>query len=146
MKKFVFSLEKVLRYKRQILGMHKNELARLQAAHTELEEEITGLEREFGSLNQDLAGKLKAGMDPGNMAVYKVYLAKLNSRVRVLFEQKQELLKQIQAKQKEIVRMNSGISGLERLRDKQYGEYMAQDRKEQEKFIEEFVGRKNAAE
>ncbi len=42
--------------------------------------------------------------------------------------------------------MNSGISGLERLRDKQYGEYMAQDRKEQEKFIEEFVGRKNAAE
>jgi flagellar export protein FliJ len=146
MKKFVFSLEKVLRYKRQILGMRKNELARLQAAHTELEEEITGLDREFASLNQDLAGKLKAGMDPRNMAVYKVYLAKLNSRVRVLFEQKQELLKQIQAKQKEIVRMNSGISGLERLRDKQYGEYMAQDRKEQEKFIEEFVGRKNAAE
>lgn len=143
MKKFVFSLEKVLGYKQQILDLLKSELSRLQAEMNEIGRQIENHNHEFDNTNQTLIVKMQDGMAPHDIAVYKSYLSDLNLRIQSLREQKQKAMDAVAAKQQEIVNMNSDISGLERLKDKQLDDYRSQERKEQETFIEEFVGRAN---
>lgn len=144
MKKFVFSLEKVLGYKQQILDLLKSELSRLQMELHETERQIEDRKHEFETTNHSLIVKMQGGMAPHDISIYKNYLADLNRRIQALWQQKQKVMDAISAKQQEIVKMNSDISGLERLKDKQLQSYLSQERKEQEIFIEEFVGRANA--
>lgn len=139
MKKFVFSLEKVLGYKRQLLGMLKNELAALQARRLELESQIRDAGLQFESTNQLLIDKMREGMSRRDIASYKYFLAELNRRILSLTEELQAQEQKIHAKQEEIVHMNSDISGLEHLKDRQLDGYRAETRKEQETLVEEFV-------
>lgn len=139
MKKFRFSLDKVLEYKRQVLGLMKSELSRLQLKLRETEKKIEDINREFEENSKNLTAKMRNGMPSHTIAVYKDYLGRLNRRVISLAEEKKKIANAMAAKRKEIVKMNSDISGLERLRDKQLGEYHAEEIKEQELFIEEFV-------
>lgn len=141
MKKFKFSLEKVLGYKKQLLEGLKNEMARLQMECRELEDKIAEIAREFSETNETLKIRLTEGLELRDLEIYKRYFSALNRKTNLLEAQKQEYLLAISAKQEEIVTMNSDISGLEKLRDKQLAEYLAQSRKEQELMIEEFVGR-----
>lgn len=141
MKKFVFSLEKVLGYKRQMLDLRKNELFRLQAQQNDMERQIADRSLEFGDTNRRLTLKMRDGVVPHDIAVYKGYMEDLNRRIRVLRGQRQKIMETIAAKQQEIVRMNSDISGLERLKDKQQNLYRSCEKKELERTVEEFVGR-----
>lgn len=141
MKKFVFSLENILRYKRQLLDVLKSEMSNLQMDIKEIESQIQKLESEFGSLNQSLVSKLQDGLTAQNFAVYKKYMYEINEQIKLLGVKRENLLIQIVSKKQEIINMNSDISGLERLKDKQLQEYLKQSRKEQELSIEEFVSR-----
>ncbi len=144
MKKFAFSLERVLEYKRQMLGMLKNELARLRAEQKRLEGEIAAKNREFDGLSRALAARMSGGLQPHRVAAYKAYLGELNRRTNLLLEQRGQVAARAEAKQQEVVRMNSDISGLEHLRDRQLSAYRAEDRKRQEAFVEEFVSHAGA--
>lgn len=144
MKKFIFSLEKVLGYKRQILDFLKNELSRLQMQLNEMERQIEDGNHEFENTNHSLIVKMRGGMAPHDIAIYKSYLGDLNQRILSLQEKKKEFVDAVATKQQEVVQMNSDISGLERLKDKQLEAYLSEERKEQEAFIEEFVGRANS--
>ena len=139
MKKFVFSLEKVLGYKQQLLGMLKNELSALQAHRLELIGQIEQTNREFDNTNQLLIVKMKEGIARREIASYKGFLAEVNRRVLSLTESLRALEKEIVAKQQEVVTMNSDISGLEHLKDHQLAAYHSEAQKEQELLIEEFV-------
>lgn len=145
MKQFAFTLEKVLRFKRETLDLLKNELEQLRFRQREIEQSIESVNNEFHSYNRTLTEKMRNGMDPRSIAVYKRYFGELNRQGKQLQEQREKALLAVEDKQQEIVQMNSDISGLERIRDKQLQEYLAKDRKEQEQFIEEFVGRADAA-
>ncbi len=141
MKQFAFTLEKVLRFKQETLDLLKNELEQLRYRQREIEQSIENANGEFHRYNRMLTEKMKDGMNPQGIAVYKKYFGELNRQARLLQDQLQKAVLAVEAKQREIVEMNSDISGLERVRDKQFQEYLAKDRKEQEQFIEEFVGR-----
>lgn len=142
MKKFVFSLESVLRYKEETLDMLKNEMAQLQMKIRELEQEILRMKREYSDLNRTLALEMKTGVEPCGIAVYKRYFAELDRQVRKLESQRAAVQRAAAAKQSGIVKMKSDISGLEKLRESQRRDYEAQGRKEQEQMIEEFVSRR----
>ena len=141
MKQFVFTLEKVLRFKQETLDMLKNELEQLRYRQREIERSIENVNSEF---NRALTEKMQGGMPPRSIAVYKRYFGELNRQGRLLQEQREKAVLAVAAKQQEIVQMNSDISGLEHIRDRQLQEYLAEDRKEQEHFIEEFVNRAGA--
>lgn len=139
MKKFQFSLEKVLGYKKQLLEVLKSEMAKLQMECRELEDKIAQIARDFCETNETLKTRLTEGLALRELEVYKRYFSDLNRKTNLLEAQRREYLLAVSAKQEEIVQMNSDISGLEKLRDKQLAEYLAQSRKEQEQMIEEFV-------
>lgn len=124
--------------------MLKNEMAQLQMKIQELEQAIFRTNQEYSGLNRTLLLEMKTGVEPRGVAVYKRYFAELDRRARKLESQRTAVQRAAAAKQQEIVKMKSDISGLEKLRESQRKDYEAQGRKEQEQMIEEFVSRKKS--
>ncbi|MBW7573352.1 flagellar export protein FliJ [Caproiciproducens faecalis] len=140
MKKFTFSLEKVLSFKQQTLDVKKNELALLQMKLIEFEKEIDALNNQFAATNRKMVEELQKGLNAGDILIYKTYFNTLNQKILRLIDQRKQLLDMIVLKKADIVAVNSEISGLEKLRDKQLTEYLKQIQKSQELAMDEYVG------
>lgn len=145
MKKFVFSLEKVLSVKQQMLDVKKNEILQLQMKVQAIEQEIEDIHLEFQDYDKQMRSELESGTSPQKVMTYKVYFNSLMRREKELEKDKELLLLVIKDKQKELVSLKSEISGLEKLEEKQKDEYDKSARKLQERDIEEYVNQKSAA-
>ena len=141
MKKFKFSLEKVLDFKSQNLDVKNNEMMKLQADLRELEARIARLNEDFQKTNQKMVQELQGGLSPMDMAAYKVYLHEINQKTQHCKAEKAALQQVIEKKMALILELKTDISGLERLKDKQIDTYLAGVQKEQEVALEEFVSR-----
>ncbi len=145
MKKFVFSLEKVLDFKQQTLNVKKSELASFQQKLREMERQIEELNNRFVQSNRKMVEEMQTGLCANDIVVYKMYFDTLNRKIQKLLEDKKNLLKVIEQKKSDIVQMNSEISGFEKLRDKQLEQYLKTVRKGEELAIEEFVSQARSA-
>ncbi len=145
MKKFTFSLEKVLDFKQQTLDVKKNELSMLQMRMREIEKEIEDLNEKFTASNRKMVEEMQRGLSASDISIYKMYFDTLNQKIRKLVEDKRQLAEVITEKKAGIIQMNSEISGLEKLKDKQLGEYLKDRQKIEEQAIEEFVSQARSA-
>ncbi|WP_277668379.1 flagellar export protein FliJ [Caproiciproducens galactitolivorans] len=145
MKKFIFSLEKVLSFKQQTLDIQKNELLQMQTKLAEIEKEINTLNTLFAETNQKMKKELQTGLNASDMSIYKTYFNTLNQKILRLVEDKSKMLEAITQKKADIIALNSDISGLEKLRDKQLEAYLEAFRKREELAIDEFVNRTRSA-
>lgn len=145
MKKFIFSLEKVLDFKQQTLDVKKNELSMLQMKLKEIEKEIEDLNEKFTETNRRMVEEMQKGLPASEIAIYKLYFDTLNQKVRKLLDDKGMLLDVIASKKADIVQINSEISGLEKLKDKQLEAYLKTVQKHEELAMEEFVSQSRAA-
>lgn len=139
MKKFIFSLEKVLDFKQQTLDVKKNELALFQHKLHELEQEIDNLNLKFAESNRKMVEEMQKGLAASDIVVYKMYFDTLNRQIKKLIEEKLRISEVIAQKKAEIVQINSEISGFEKLKEKQLAEYLKSVQKSEELAIEEFV-------
>lgn len=139
MKKFNFTLQKVLRFHEQELDVKKQELSALRESLRELDRKIQQSKRELLQLNQEMSRAMITGLNTRDLAVYKMYFRTMEQNIRQLEKQRTELRARAEEKQASVVQSNQEISGLEKLRDKQLMEYLAGCRKQQELEIEEFV-------
>lgn len=139
MKKFVFSLEKVLDFKQQTLDVKKSKIAILQMKVHEIEHQIEDLNEAYRASNAKMVEELKQGITQNDMANYKMYFHTLNDKIQILLQSREKLLQLIEEKKKELVQINSEISGLEKLKDKQLEEYLKAKQKSEDLAIEEFV-------
>ena len=141
MKKFVFSLDKVLNFKAQTLDIKNNEMLKMQVELKEVERKIYNLNNDFAETNQRMILDLQSGLAPMDMAAYKLYLNEINNKIRNYNMLKANLLNLIDKKMAIIIELKTDISGLEHLKEKQFGEYFRLNQKEQEINLEEFVSR-----
>ena len=139
MKKFTFSLEKVLSFKQQILNVKLNELALFQMQLSELEKEIDDLNNKFIDTNRKMVEEMQIGLNSNDISIYKTYFNTLNQKIQKYIEDKRQLLEVIAQKRADIVLANSEISGLEKLRDKQLDEYLKSKQKSDELAMDEYV-------
>jgi len=139
MKKFMFSLEKVLSFKQQTLNVKMNELGLFQMKLLELEKEINDLNKKFADTNQVMVKSLQTGLRSNDLAVYKLYFNTLNQKIQKLIEDKNRLSDIIAQKKADIIAINSEISGLEKLREKQLAEYLKVVQKSNELAMDEYV-------
>ncbi len=145
MKKFVFSLEKVLGFKQQTLDVKKNELSMFQMKLKELEKEIEDLNEKFSSTNRKMVEEMQKGITASDISIYKMYFDSLNQKIQKLIEDKRQLMDVISEKKAGIVQINSEISGLEKLKDKQLEMYLKDRQKTEELAIEEFISQGRSA-
>lgn len=141
MKKFKFTLEKVLSFKQQSLDILINELSRLQNQMEILQTDIDKLHNIMKDTNCELVKRLKEGIETSKVSMYKIYLNDVHVHIKKLLEEQRALQNKIELKQQEIIEMKSSIAGLEKLKDKQLFDYNQMLKKVQEQEISEFVSR-----
>jgi len=139
MKKFDFSLQKVLEIKEQLLKNLKVELNNMNQHFKNLEIEIKNLNDKYDETNKKLNERLSVSMTIGEISYYKMYMNSILKHIEKKEEEKIALNKKIEAKRREIIGMNVEISSIEKLKEKEYDKYRVSLAKSEEIFIEEFV-------
>ncbi|MEA4973646.1 MAG: flagellar export protein FliJ [Candidatus Metalachnospira sp.] len=141
MKKFVFSLEKVMEYKNQNLENKKSEHGKAVMLLKNQEEKIQTLRKEYESINFEFNDKKMAGISVLEASGYTSFLFSLENRIKKEILHLEELKKVEEQKRKEVVEMKIETSSLEKLKEKKYEQYQKEVQKSEELFIEEFVMR-----
>lgn len=145
MKKFVFSLEKVLNLKQQLLDVEINEMALLQEKLEQILGEIRQLNAAFQKYNKELNEEMSIGIGPREVMVYKMYFHEITQKTNGCAKRKKGVEEEIALKKEELIALKTDISGLEKLREKQRAEYEALLHKQQELEVEEYVNRNCSA-
>lgn len=143
MKKFAFSLERILGFKRTLYEKERNELARLRAERNRIQQRRDETERQMLALDAEFRRKAAEG-PVGIEEITKNNFHRTNADH--LIEQLEE---EIAAKDVEIARqleiviqLDKDVKGLEKLRENQWDVYQHAARKEEQERISELVSSK----
>ncbi|MDF2677884.1 MAG: flagellar biosynthesis chaperone [Bacillota bacterium] len=143
MKKFSFSLQKILEIKQQILDNFKYELSNLNHQLISLDMDIKNLNNKYISMDEEFNKKSSVCITVGEITYYKMLMGSILKKVENKQEDKKIISKKILEKRIEIISVNKEISSLEKLRDKELEKYNALVTKNEEIFIEEFISSKS---
>lgn len=139
MKKFQFTLQKLMDFRQQELDRQKNTLSALQAELQRIYQEKEELIRRVEESSQDLEIICRQGAQAFEVSVRKRYIVSLQQEIHAhdasAAMKQQEINKQLGV----VVEATKGVRTLEKLEEKQLEDYRAAANKENEQFIEEFV-------
>lgn len=143
MKKFSFSLQKVLEIKEQSLDNLKIEMSNLNREHENIVQQINNLKIQFELVNNEFVEKSAVSVSVGEMTYYKMYMGNILKQKEKKEEEKNAILLKIETKRHEILNAKMEISSLEKLKENELEKYNKALMKSEEIFIEEFVSNKN---
>ncbi len=139
MKKFEFSLEKMLSFKDQMLSGEKLRLAELRNRLAHLNDTLEQLRAEYAYCDGELKERERAGLTPQDFSRRKAYLNVLSERIK----QQQQQIKIMETRVNEqvtvVVRVSQDVATLEKLKERQLEDYRFAEGKDQELLIDEFV-------
>ncbi|GHV46434.1 hypothetical protein FACS189499_01610 [Clostridia bacterium] len=139
MKKFEFTLDRLKDYREQILEAEKNTLGVLRGQMHELEMLETQIRDTIEMKNEELWQTMQSGTTPIEIAMMKRFIiAKQQelSETGILIQRKnREIEKQLEV----VIAATQDLSSMEKLEEKQLEAYQAEEMKEHERFVEEFV-------
>lgn len=139
MKKFQFTLQKLMDFRQQELDRQKNTLSALQAELQRIYQEKEELIRRVEESSQDLEIICRQGAQAFEVSVRKRYIVSLQQEIHAhdasAAMKQQEINKQLGV----VVEATKDVRTLEKLEEKQLEDYRAAANKENEQFIEEFV-------
>lgn len=139
MKKFSFSLQRLLDYTEQVLDIERATLADMNAVLRGFVEDLENLKNEYSRRSREHSEVMMEGTTPLDLEMRRNYLIALDERIHNKKVQI-EMQRRVVEKQTDKVRdTKMEISTMEKLRENKLEEYNALDQKEQELFIEEFV-------
>lgn len=139
LKKFQFSLQKLMDFREQELDRQKNTLSMLQADLRHIQEARELLLDKVDEQSEQLERVCRLGSSASDIAMRKRYIVTLQQEIHL--KEQQALLKQqeIEKQLGVVVEATKDVKTLEKLEEKQLEEYNHQAGKENEQFIEEFV-------
>ncbi len=146
MKRFSFSLEKLLGYRQQVLETERIVLAEMNAALAGMIAERDRMQREEAERAGLLREKTAVGITAVEMESHKNYLTALDFQIR---QKKQQIVLQRQAVDRQTERVREAmveIKAIETLKERRLEEYNFAAQKADEIFIEEIVSSKRIAE
>lgn len=139
MKKFVFTLDKVLTYKEQIEQNLRTEHAHIVQQVVKEEEKLRRLEDEHVACRMEYEKEKAKGSTIRQLKLHENYLESVLFKIQAAEKTIERLKIEEEAKRKEVVAAKTETSSIDRLKEKRLKEYSAAVRKEEEKFVEEFV-------
>ncbi|MGC8863687.1 MAG: flagellar export protein FliJ [Armatimonadota bacterium] len=143
MRKFTFSLEPVLNYRRIKEELLLAELAVLQAELQRQNAELSRLVAQRESGRTELAAKLSLADGDGIRAAYAYFL----DRSREVLAQQavvQRAIEAVEEKTRQVLAASTDRKALERLRDRKKSEYLRQVSLEEQKLLDEIASTRHA--
>ena len=139
MKKFKFTLGRMLDYKDQLLDEEKNKLAQLRKKKQEIDDHIESLLRELDKISVTMRQEQERGITAFQLLSYESQRTNIRRQIEQLKKEqalaKLEVKRQVQV----VVQATQEVSKLDKLQDKQLEEYRKMVMKAEELEIEEFV-------
>lgn len=139
MKKFQFSLQKLMDFRQQELDRQKNILAALQAEKRRIDESRELLVTKVTEQSEQLDRVYRLGSTASDIAMRKRYIVTLQQEIHLREQQAIEKQAEIEEQLSVVVEATKEVKTLEKLEEKQLEEYKHAANKENELFIEEFV-------
>lgn len=139
MKKFQFTLQKLMDFRQQELDRQKNTLSALQADLQRIYAEKEQLIKQVEEFSAELETVCRQGAQAFEISVRKRYIVTLQQEIHAkdtsAARKQEEINKQLGV----VVEATKDVRTLEKLEEKQREDYKAAANKENEQFIEEFV-------
>ena len=141
MKKFVFTLDKVLDYNKMVYERERNELSKLRSELRELEEQLHLLVLTLEEKSRAFKERMKIGVTVDELRQFQ-YL-KENYEEQIKETNRLITLKRIEVESqlRRVVTADQDVKKMEKLKENQLEEYMKADQKENQEFILESVSR-----
>ncbi len=139
MKKFDFTLEKMLKFKEQILDKEKGALGQLQLQKNALEAKIESHEADLAAQEQALLEIVTKGATIVALNLHRFQIHNIKEQITDLTRQLEELLPRIEEQRSLVIAASQEVSSLEKLKEKQLEDYTKQQQKVEEGTIAEFV-------
>lgn len=139
MKKFQFSLQKLMDFREQELDRQKNTLSMLQADLRRIQEAREVLLDKVDEQSELLERVCRLGSSASDIAMRKRYIVTLQQEIHLKEQQVLQKQQEIEQQLGVVVEATKDVKTLEKLEEKQLEEYNHQAGKENEQFIEEFV-------
>lgn len=144
MKRFSFSLQRLLDYTGQVLDIERATLADMNAVLRGFQNELEQMKAEYARRAAEFEGLKIEGMTPLDMRTHINYLRKLDEDIHDKAVQIEMQRRVVERQTDKVREVKIEISTMENLRERKLEEYNYLDNKEQELFIEEFVSNKKA--
>ncbi|MCI8512436.1 MAG: flagellar export protein FliJ [Lachnospiraceae bacterium] len=139
MKKFSFSLDKVLSYKQQLENSIRNEHAAILQQVNQQEQKIRELEAEETETRRKLDEVKRKGCSPLELNSHEGYIGYLTAELARERGVLLRLKKQEEAKRQELIEAKKETASIDKLKVRKLEEYRKLEAKEQEQLVEEFV-------
>lgn len=139
MKRFEFSLNKLMGYKKQVLDREKNDLAHLRRQQQQMLDEKSELEARLSSSNNEFCQKSGVGMTVLQITMFKSYHQSLSQQIKELEASIEKMEEKVQKQLGVVIEATKEVSSLEKLEEKQLEEYNFMVAKQEEQFISEYV-------
>lgn len=139
MKKFHFSLQKLMDFREQELDRQKNALSMLQAELRRIEEARELLIEKVAEQSEQLERVCRLGSTAMDIAMRKRYIVTLQQEIHVKEQMAADKRVEIEQQLSVVVEATKDVKTLEKLEEKQLEEYNHAAAKENEQFIDEFV-------
>ncbi|MGN0620656.1 MAG: flagellar FliJ family protein [Porcipelethomonas sp.] len=139
MKKFVFSMQKMRDYKKQILESEKNVLMSYRRERNDCESKIAELNSTMERLRRDSQKDISEGTTASNLMFYSIQMDGVKRELTQMKYQLNLIDMKIEKQRRVVVGMSQEVSGLDKLEAEQREEYNHLLAKENETAIEEFL-------
>ena len=139
MKKFVFSMQKMRDYKKQILESAKNVLLGLRREKLAYEEKMNMLEQTMTDLRNSSNHDITSGTTAAKLMFYSMQMDGVKREQTQVRYQINLTDMKIEKQRRNVVRLSQEVSGLDKLEDQQLEEYKKLLAKENETSVEEFL-------
>ena len=139
MKKFRFSLDTVLSYKKNILDTLQVEHGQILAEMRRQTEWIEQLRREYAEFSAEFCTRSAEGLSIRDAQAYQLELRARERDIEKEEKRLEALRRQEETKRAEIVEVKTDTSAIEKLREKKLAAYNAANAKAEELSVEEFV-------
>lgn len=143
MKKFEFSLKKVLEYKTNVEEKEKVILAQLNSQHKKLSSEMEALKKEYAALKAVYEETCQKGAEIREVLLLRSYMTELEKKIgqkqREVADAEREIAEQV----KKIIEISKEKNTMEKLKERHLDIYKDKQRKETELFIDNFITNAN---
>ncbi|MGN0605690.1 MAG: hypothetical protein ACI4JM_04120 [Oscillospiraceae bacterium] len=146
MKNYVFSLEKIREYKKQILNKEKNTLLGLKIEKSGLEQQKERLFDDLKTITDNHNADMARGASVMQLKLFQFSRESIAREQSEIDKQMLFLDTYIERQRKVVMKLSQELTSFDKLEEKQYSEYLRKNAKEAETLIEEFVSFKSASE
>jgi flagellar FliJ protein len=139
MKKFTFTLNRLLSYRERLLDEEKNRLGQLRLNQMQIEARIAELKAAFARLSRELVEEQAAGIPAFRLRSYNLKLTSLRGQLDQLRRDLARATAAVERQMTVVVEASREVSKLEKLEEKQLEVYMEDVRKAEAIELDEFV-------